>query len=102
MQDRVDISEILELWSLAAMILDVRGCRAVNLSGGAGGHGDHRSECDWAMTYRGYATEDEHNEFTSVAIYNTPSSSVHRLARRFAERLPEIVYNQGIVYLQVL
>jgi hypothetical protein len=95
-------SEVLELWGLAFLILDIRGCRAVNLSESRGGHGDQRRETEWAMTFRGYATDDEHQEFTTVAIYNQPSAKARRMTYRFARRVPEEVYNQGLHFLDVL
>lgn len=95
--------EVLDLWLLAYLILDIRGCRSVNMSESRGcGHGDNRSETEWAMTYRGYATEAENHEFTLVSIYNGPSGQVRRMADRFANRVPEEVFNQGLRYLDVL
>lgn len=90
------------LWQLAYSILFDGGCRAVNLESTGGRAGSHTSHSGWAMDFRAYATEEEHQLMTEYVVYSRPMSDIRGVAHRFIKRVPEPIVETGEHLLEVL
>lgn len=91
-----ELRDIQDLWFLAELIIDKNLCKVSNLSSSGGGLSDSpSSQCEWAWSYRKYATDKQEIMFRE----DRAPGYVWKL---FGERIPDHVFDKGVALLKIL